>query len=195
MSHLVPQPVQSDSLAGMFSSGCWYYADKMFNVSWLTSLIGLTGRKAAHCTGLPNYCSLRGVQQIYGQWEECCVPTFTPHARIKLTICNLNRLNTSREKRNRLRRVPQEINSEARWRLPLSLCLSFSPSSSSSSSSSSTSLFLSLTGGTFSSLMALFLITGPLSCSLSSALWHLTWHRFPLSKEWNHLSGEWASAI
>lgn len=28
-----------------------------------------------------------------------------------------------------------------------------------------------------------------LSPSLSSTQWHLTWQRFPLSKEWNHLSG------
>lgn len=42
------------------------------------------------------------------------MPTITPHARIKLTICNLYRLNTSasREEHNQPGRVPQEINSK-----------------------------------------------------------------------------------
>lgn len=88
--------------AGLFSSGYSGYADKVFNVSWLTSVINWTGRVAAHCTLFPNYCSLRRVKQIYGQWEESSIPTITLGAGIKLTICNLNRLNaaTPRQKQN-----------------------------------------------------------------------------------------------
>lgn len=94
--------------AGLFSNGYLGYADKVFNVSWLTSVISWTGRVAAHCTLFPNYCSLRRVKQIYGQWEESSIPTITLGAGIKLTICNLNRLNTAtpREKRIRPGRGP-----------------------------------------------------------------------------------------
>lgn len=55
------------------------------------------------------------MQQIYGQWEESSIPTITPAAWIKLTICNLNRLNTpaSREKHNQPGRGPEKINSKA----------------------------------------------------------------------------------
>lgn len=99
----------------------------VFNVSWLTSVICWTGRVAARCTGFPNYCSLRRVQQIYGQWEESSIPTITPSARIKLTICNLNRLNTraSREKHNQPGRGPEEINSKTLWLASSSLYLFF----------------------------------------------------------------------
>lgn len=156
------------------------------------------GRKAAHCTGLHNYCCLRRVQQIYGQGKESSIPTLKPHARIKLTICNLNRLNTpaSREKHNQPGRVPQEINSKARCLLPLSLSVSVFLTIS-----LSTHFLLSLTGWTIYPLARLqslqftlfctflFLITGPIWSCLSSKQRHLTWQRFPLSKEWNHLSG------
>lgn len=141
---VVRELVQFDGLAGLFSCGYLGCADKVFNVLWFTSVIGLTGREAAHCTDLPNYCSLRRVQQIYGQWEESSIPTITPHARIKLTICNLNRLDTpaSREKHNQPGRVPQEINSKAHCLFPLSLLLV------SLTVSSSTYFLLSLTDWT-----------------------------------------------
>lgn len=105
---------QVDSRARLFSCSYPGSADMVFNVLWLTSVICWTGRVAARCTGFPNYCSLRRVQQIYGQWEESSIPTITPSARIKLTICNLNRLNTraSREKHNQPGRGPEEINSK-----------------------------------------------------------------------------------
>ncbi len=115
--------------AGLFSSGYSCIIDRVFNVLWLTSVISWTGRVAACCTGSPNYCSLRRVQQIYGQWEESGIPTITPGARIKLTICNLNRLNTpaSREKHNQPGRGLEEINFKDSVLFLLSLSL-FCPS-------------------------------------------------------------------
>ncbi len=107
---------------------------------------------AARCTRFPNYCSLRRVQQIYGQWEESSIPTITPGTGIKLTICNLNRLNTpaSGEKHNQPGQGPEEINSQTLCLLPLSPFLSFLPAIY-----LSTYFLLSLTGWTLYSLTLL----------------------------------------
>lgn len=172
----------------------------MFNVLWLTSVTGWTGRVAARCTCLPNYCSLRGVQQIYGQWEESSIPTITPGTGIKLTICNLNRFNTpaSREKHNQPGRGLEEINSQALFCLFL-----LSPFVSFLLSYLSTHFLLSLTGWMlysltvlhslhFDSFLHLQLCFSSVALSpLSSTHWHLSWQRFPLSKEWEYLPGNW----
>lgn len=172
----------------------------VFNVLWLTSVICWTGRVAAHCTGFPNYCSLRRVQQIYGQWEKSSIPTITPGTRIKLTICNLNRLNTcaSREKHNQPGRGPEEINSKTLWLASSSHFLFFafllSPLPP--------IFLLSLTGRTLHSLTlwhsltltALFLISGPLSVSLFNTLTSYS-TEISIIKGVEPFAREWAPAI
>lgn len=76
--------------------------------------MGRTDKVAAHCSPFPSYCSLRGMWQIYGLWEESSNPTITPGSGIKLTICNLNHLTTlaSREKRHQPGQGLEEINSQ-----------------------------------------------------------------------------------
>lgn len=135
------------------------------------------------------------MRQIYGQWEESSIPTITPGAGIKLTICNLNRLNTpaSRE-HNQPGRGPEEINSQTVFLSPLSPFLSryllVHPSLTFSYRLSAlVSDSLALTS--FHSFLHLRLCFSSLAVSpfLSSTRWHLTWQRPPLSKEWNHLPG------
>ena len=134
--------------------------------------------------------------QIYGQWEGSSIPTITLGAGIKLTICNLNRFNTpaSREKHNQPGRGLEEINSHTQSFSSLSPFLSFLPAIYSSTYS-----LLSLTGWTLYSLTLLHSLHFPLlytdgfvshqwpSLLFSFTHWHLTWQRFPLSKEWTHL--------
>lgn len=136
------------------------------------------------------------MQQIYGQWVESSIPTITLGPGIKLTICNLNRLNTaaSGEKHNQRGRGLEEINSRTLHFLSLLSCVScclFLHLFLTFASRLNT-LFsnpLAHTPFHFSLHLWLCFSSVALSPSLSPTHWHLILQRFPLSKEWNHLPG------
>lgn len=112
-----PRPIAGagDCLAPLFSRvAIWSHADEVSNVSWLTSVIWPDRQR--HCSQHWPPQLLLFKESAADLWpvRDSGMPTITPHARIKLTICNLYRLNTSasREKHNQPGRVPQEINSK-----------------------------------------------------------------------------------
>ena len=165
----------------------------MYNVWWLTSVVGRTLTAPGppqlllfkEIAGRFTAGEMRAVSQQLGHtlelnWQFVIVIALTPRA--------------SGERRNQQRRVPQEINSKAPFFPPplyLFPSLSQSPWPLVSCSLQQVKRFILPRGwpiSLFSTLRALFLITGPLLL-LSPTRWHLTWRRFPLSKEWNHLSG------
>lgn len=112
-----PHPIADagDCLAPLFSRvAIWAHADEVSNVSWLTSVIWPDRQRRCSQHWPPQLLLFKESAADLWPVRDSGTPTITPHARIKLTICNLYRLNTSasREKHNQPGRVPQEINSK-----------------------------------------------------------------------------------
>lgn len=112
-----PRPIAGagDCLAPLFSRvAIWAHADEVSNVSWLTSVIWPDRQRRCLQHWPPQLLLFKESAADLWPVRDSGMPTITPHARIKLTICNLYRLNTSasREKHNQPGRVPQEINSK-----------------------------------------------------------------------------------